>query len=76
MVGKTQIINRVTRGVYDTEYKVTVGMECNKTSVSIEGQTVRFDFWDMPARVTRDAFAKIYFRNLSGLILVFDVTKK
>lgn len=75
-VGKTQLVNRFTKKLFDVNIAATIGLEFISQTVTIDEKQITAQIWDTTGDETYDSLTKIYFRGAVGAILVYDITKK
>jgi small GTP-binding protein len=75
-VGKTNILSRFTRDVFDTDEKSTIGVEfATKIMRMVDGKNVKAQIWDTAGQERFRAITNAYYRGALGALLVYDVTK-
>jgi len=75
-VGKTNVLSRFTRDVFDTDEKSTIGVEfATKIMKMGDGKLVKAQIWDTAGQERFRAITNAYYRGAVGALLVFDVTK-
>ena len=73
-VGKTSIINRLTKNSFSEEYRPTKGYDFSTYLVKIDKTIIKFQIWDMCGEANyRSALMNLY-RNAQVGILVYSVT--
>lgn len=74
--GKTSIINRLVFDNFQEEYITTEGGACGqKTFVYPEG-SLSMDVWDTAGQEKYKALTKIFYKDASIAILVYDITRR
>jgi small GTP-binding protein len=75
-VGKTSIINRFLRDIFETEEPQTIGVlydsfvqECNGTAVEVQ-------LWDTAGQEQYRALGPVYYRSAAAAIVVFDLSSR
>ncbi len=74
-VGKTSLVRRYVRSIFDDSYLTTIGVKIDKKILEVEGSPVTLMLWDLEGE---DEFQKLrssYLRGLSGFFLVADGTR-
>jgi len=75
-VGKTSLIMRFIKSKFQSEYKLTVGVDILTKDVQLDnGQIVTLTLWDIGGQ---DRFAFIrstFYRGAKGALLVFDLSR-
>ena len=81
-VGKTTLVNRYVTGVFERDYKTTIGSQfaVKLTHVSPPevdyGVGIKLQAWDVAGQARFKAVRKMYYSGAAGIILVFDVTRR
>ena len=75
-VGKSSLIHLYTKGYYTKDYKSTIGVELNFKDLCFDRRNMRLIIWDITGQERFRFLTKIYYQNVSGLILVFDVNNE
>ncbi|MFW9808201.1 MAG: GTP-binding protein [Candidatus Thorarchaeota archaeon] len=81
-VGKTTLVNRYVTGVFERDYKTTIGSQfaVKLTHISppeAEYSTgIKLQAWDVAGQARFKAVRKMYYSGAAGIILVFDVTRR
>lgn len=81
-VGKTTLVNRYVTGVFERDYKTTIGSQfaVKLTHVSppdSEYSTgIKMQIWDVAGQARFKAVRKMYYSGAAGIVLVFDVTRR
>jgi small GTP-binding protein len=74
-VGKTSLVRRFVRGIFDETYLTTLGVKIDKKALRLDGERVELLVWDLNGE---DAFQKLqmsYLRGAAGYLLVADGTR-
>ncbi len=81
-VGKTTLVNRYVTGVFERDYKLTVGSQfaVKLTHISPPDSEyavgVKLQVWDVAGQPRFEAVRRMYYSGTAGVILVFDVTRR
>ena len=78
-VGKTCIISRYTNNTFEENIMSTTGASyCGKAMTFDEygGKTIKFEIWDTAGQEKYRALAKVFYKNASVVILVYDICRK
>ncbi|XP_031549793.1 ras-related protein Rab-36-like [Actinia tenebrosa] len=73
-VGKTSLINRFCRNVFDHDYKATIGVDFEVERFKILDQDFNLQLWDTAGQERFKCMAAAYYRGAHAIILVFDMT--
>jgi small GTP-binding protein len=74
-VGKTSLLSRFVKSIFDEKYLTTIGVKIDKKIVQVDGQEVMLMLWDLAGE---DEFSQVkisYLRGASGYLLVADRTR-
>ena len=73
-VGKTSIVNRFVGNRFDHNYRATIAADFQVKILSLGGNEIRLQIWDLVGMDTNFAgMNKSFCRNASGAILVGDI---
>ena len=74
-VGKTSLVGRFVRSMFDDKYHTTVGVKIDKKVLSIEDQEVTLMLWDMAGEEDGAPVKLNQVKDASGYLLVIDGTR-
>lgn len=72
-VGKTSIINRYCQGLF-SEPDITIGVNFQQKFITMDGKKLKLAIWDTAGQEKYRTMTKSFYRNIQGVILVYDVT--
>ncbi|MFW9788397.1 MAG: GTP-binding protein [Candidatus Thorarchaeota archaeon] len=81
-VGKTTLVNRYVTGVFERDYKTTIGSQFAVKLAHISppekeyATGIKLQAWDVAGQARFKAVRKMYYSGAAGIILVFDVTRR
>ena len=77
-VGKTCIINRYINNSFNTDSMPTSGASYASKTMYFEKyeKNVKFDIWDTAGQEKFRALTKIFYKETSVAVLVYDITRK
>lgn len=75
-VGKTTLVNRFLTGMFETDYKITIGVELYIINLDIEGINVTLQIWDFAGEKEYRYLFPSYVNGAEGGIFMFDITQK
>lgn len=81
-VGKTALAKRFSDGTFSARYDSTIGVEFQTRLLRINPPSrarsvlVKLHIWDTAGQETYAALTQLYFRNLAGAIIVYDVASR
>jgi len=73
-VGKTNIMTKFSRNVFSQTSKATIGVDFASKSLSIDDKHIKIQLWDTAGQERYRAITSSYYRNSSGIMLVYDIT--
>lgn len=73
-VGKTSLVNRYCRDLFDRDYKATIGVDFEVERFMILDQEFNMQIWDTAGQERFKCMAAAYYRGAHVIILVFELT--
>uniref|UniRef100_A0A3Q3AIQ1 RAB7, member RAS onco family-like 1 n=1 Tax=Gallus gallus TaxID=9031 RepID=A0A3Q3AIQ1_CHICK len=74
-VGKTSLVQRYANDSFNRHYKSTVGVDFALKVVQwSESETVRLQLWDIAGQERFTSMTRLYYREASACVIMFDVT--
>ena len=73
-VGKTSLIVRYVKGVFNPGYIITLGVNFFTQDVTLEEKTLRYVIWDTAGQERFGPVRKKYYLGARAALLVFDLT--
>ena len=75
-VGKTSLLIRYTKNNFTMQHLATIGIDHFTKDEEINGLNIRIKVWDTAGQERYKSLASSFFRNVQGIILVYDVSNK
>ena len=77
-VGKTSIINRYISNTFSALLTATPGASFTGKNVFMKdyNQSIKYEIWDTAGQEKYRALAKVFYKNASVCILVYDICRK
>jgi small GTP-binding protein len=75
-VGKTSLFSKFLYNTFSDKYLTTIGVKVDRKVVDINGRKLTLILWDVAGEVAQDKVPRTYFLGASGIIYVFDLTRK
>jgi len=75
-VGKTAIVQRFCNDCYEDDHKTTLGFDFLTKVLNYEGKKVQLQIWDTAGQERFRAVTKMYYQDVNGVVLVYDITSK
>ncbi|XP_069789760.1 ras-related protein Rab-36 isoform X2 [Narcine bancroftii] len=72
-VGKTSMINRFCKDVFDRDYKATIGVDFEIERFEIAGVPFNLQIWDTAGQEKFKCIASAYYRGAEVIIIAFDL---
>uniref|UniRef100_G1NSZ6 Ras-related protein Rab-36 n=1 Tax=Myotis lucifugus TaxID=59463 RepID=G1NSZ6_MYOLU len=73
-VGKTSLIHRFCKNVFDHDYKATIGVDFEIERFEIAGTPYSLQIWDTAGQEKFKCIASAYYRGAQVIITAFDLT--
>lgn len=77
-VGKTSIISKYTLNDFKSQRLPTTGANFVQKTIILEeeNKSIKFEIWDTAGQEQYRSLAKVFYKNATVCILVFDITRK
>ena len=75
-VGKTSIINRFCKNIFDQNLSSTLGANYSQKIIEKDGKNIRLDLWDTAGQEKYRAIGRHFYRESHIVCLVYDITNK
>lgn len=75
-VGKTCLLIRFVRDMFDEESQPTLGVEFMTKIVTTENHRIQLQLWDTAGQELFRSVTRGYYRGSAGALLVFDLTNR
>lgn len=75
-VGKTSLVRKFVKSVFDEKYLTTVGVKIDKKTVHLGAREVVLMLWDLEGQDVHHQIRTSYVRGASGYLLVADGTRQ
>jgi Ras-related protein Rab-22 len=77
-VGKTSIISRYMTNTFKSQLMSTPGANFIKKNVIMEDEkkSINFEIWDTAGQEKYRSLAKVFYKNATVCVLVYDITRK
>lgn len=74
-VGKTSLVRRFVKSMFDEKYLSTIGVKVDEKQVSVDGADVLLMVWDIAGAENKFSVPSHYVRGSDGYLLVIDGTR-
>ena len=75
-VGKTNILSKYLKNIFNDEVKPTCGVEYGHKNFNIEGHKIDAEIWDTAGQEIYKAIVSAYYKGAKGAFIVYDITSK
>ena len=75
-VGKTSIINRYCKNIFDEKINSTLGANYCQKIIEKDGKIIRLDLWDTAGQEKYRAIGRHFYRESHIVCLVYDITNE
>lgn len=74
--GKTCVVQRFHSGTYKEQQGTTIGVDFSMKTIFIDGKKIKLQIWDTAGHERFRTITQSYYRSASGVIIVYDITKR
>ncbi len=75
-VGKTCTLLKFTDENFNTSHISTIGIDFKIKTIQIDGKNVKLQIWDTAGQERYRTITQTYFRDIQGVIVVYDCTSE
>jgi small GTP-binding protein len=75
-VGKTCLLLRFADNLFEDDFLSTIGVDFKVKEIVSDGKRIKLQIWDSAGQERFRNITSSYYRNCSGIIIVYDVTRK
>ncbi|KAH3745549.1 serine/threonine protein kinase [Pelomyxa schiedti] len=75
-VGKSSLLGQFVEKTFSPSRELTVGVEFASKMLSVEGQSVKLQIWDLAGRERFRSIVRAYFRGSKGILMCYDVSSR
>lgn len=73
-VGKTCILLRFAEDLFEENFLTTIGVDFKVKQITVDDKQIKLQIWDSAGQERFKNITMSYYRNCSGIIIVYDVT--
>lgn len=73
--GKTSIIKKYVHGIFNANYKSTIGVDFAMKNITYPPHSVKLMIWDIAGQERFSNMTRIYYKDSHAVIMVFDVLR-
>ena len=74
-VGKSNLILRYCKDFFVQDSKATIGIDFFMKDILIQDRSVKVQFWDTAGQEKYNSISHTYFKMVSGVLLVYDISR-
>ena len=74
-VGKTNLLLRYCKDTFSTDTKATIGIDFFTKDILIQERSIKVQFWDTAGQEKYQSISHTYYKMVSGVLLVYDITR-
>lgn len=75
-VGKSSLLMKYVDKFFEDVFITTIGVDFRIKKININNELFTFQIWDTSGQEKFRSLTKLYYRNCSGVLLVFDLSDK
>lgn len=75
-VGKTNLLERLSRNTFSADSKSTIGVEFDTKCFTVDGRRIKAQIWDTAGQERYRAITAAYYRGAVGALAVYDLTRR
>jgi len=75
-VGKTALLNRKHNNIFNPTFSSTLGVDFHYISVRRGNRDIKIYLWDTAGQEKFANLINVYFRNLDGAMIIYDITNR
>jgi len=75
-VGKSCLLLQFVDRRFSSVHDLTIGVDFGSRIIELAGEKVKLQIWDTAGQESFRSIARSYYRDASGALLVFDVTRR
>ncbi|MFX0169082.1 MAG: Rab family GTPase [Candidatus Hodarchaeota archaeon] len=73
-VGKTSLLVRYVKGVFNPTYVLTIGVAFNIKDIVVGENVLRMQIWDTGGQERFGPIRQLYYRGTKGVLMVYDLS--
>jgi small GTP-binding protein len=75
-VGKTSLVKRFVDRIFTRDMKSTIGLDFSSKVLKVDGVEKILQIWDLGGQPHFKSIADMFFKGASGIVAVFDVSRR
>jgi len=75
-VGKTNILTKYTKDIFNEDNKATIGVEFGTKILLVKNHKIKLQIWDTAGQERYKSITLAYYRGSKGAFIVFDVSTR
>lgn len=73
-VGKSSLLQQYVDEKFSQNHQATIGVQYKQKTLKMGDNTIRIQIWDTAGTTRYNTITPNYYRNVDGILLVFDIT--
>ena len=74
MVGKTSLISKYIEDIFEDSLVTTIGFDFKLKTIIKNNKIIQLKIWDTAGQERFNSIQKQYYKNIDGILLIFDLT--
>ena len=74
MVGKTSLISKYINDIFEESTVSTIGFDFKVKTIQKNNKNIKIKIWDTAGQERFNTIQKQYYKNIDGILLLFDLT--
>lgn len=75
-VGKSCLLLQFTDKRFEATHELTIGVEFGARIIAVDGKDIKLQIWDTAGQEAFRSITRSYYRNATGALLVYDITRE
>lgn len=75
-VGKSCLLLQFTDKRFEATHELTIGVEFGARIIQVDGHDIKLQIWDTAGQEAFRSITRSYYRNATGALLVYDITRE
>ena len=75
-VGKSCILTRLTKGLFDQDHNMTLGVEFGSCLLKVEEMHMKIQIWDTAGQESFRSVTKIFYKGASAIFLCYAINSR
>ena len=75
-VGKSNLLFRYYKGIFQSDYQLTIGVDFSAKNVKIRNKTYKIQIWDTAGHENFKSITRGYYTNSACVLVVYDISNR